>query len=29
VFRTIRPDGNRLEGYAPSTAMNRVMDEAA
>jgi RNA ligase len=29
VFRSIRPDGNRLEGYAPSTAMNRVMDEAA
>lgn len=29
VFRTIRPDGNRLEGYSPSTAMNRVMDEAA
>jgi RNA ligase len=29
LFRSIRPDGNRLEGYAPSTAMNRVMDEAA
>jgi RNA ligase len=29
VFRTIRPDGNRLEGYAPSTAMNRVMEESA
>jgi RNA ligase len=29
VFREIRPDGNRLDGYAPSTAMNRVMDEAA
>jgi RNA ligase len=29
VFRTIRPDGNRLDGYAPSSAMSRVMDEAA
>jgi len=29
VFRTIRPDANRLEGYAPSSAMSRVMDVAA
>jgi len=29
VFRAIRPDANRLEGYMPSTAMNRVMEEAA
>lgn len=29
MYRTIRPDANRLEGYAPSSAMNRVMDEAA
>ena len=29
IFRSIRPDGNRLVGYTPSTAMNRVMDEAA
>jgi RNA ligase len=29
VFRTIRPDGNRLEGYVPSSAVNRVMDELA
>ncbi|QEG30303.1 hypothetical protein GobsT_51080 [Gemmata obscuriglobus] len=29
IFRSIRPDGNRLAGYTPSTAMNRVMDEAA
>jgi RNA ligase len=29
VFRTIRPDANRLEGYAPSSAMSRVFDEAA
>lgn len=28
VFRSIRPDGNRLAGYAPSTAMNRVLEEA-
>lgn len=27
VFRTIRPDGNRLEGYAPSLAVNRVLNE--
>ena len=29
VFRSIRPDGNVLDGYSPSTAMNRVMSEAA
>ncbi|OWK41999.1 T4 RnlA family RNA ligase [Fimbriiglobus ruber] len=29
VFRTIRPTGNVLEGYVPSYAINRVMDEAA
>lgn len=29
VFRAIRPDGNLLPGYSPSTAMNRVMSEAA
>ncbi|HEX4606634.1 MAG TPA: 2'-5' RNA ligase, partial [Urbifossiella sp.] len=29
VFRSIRPDGNRLEGYRPSSAVNRVMSEAA
>lgn len=29
VFRTIRPDANRLEGYEPSSAMNRVFDAAA
>jgi RNA ligase len=29
MFRSIRPDGNRLEGYVPSSAVNRVMDEAA
>ena len=29
VFREIRPDGNVLEGYSPSTAMNRVTSEAA
>ena len=29
VFRAIRPDANRLEGYFPSSAVNRVMSEAA
>lgn len=29
VFRAIRPTGNRLIGYTPSYAMNRVMEEAA
>jgi RNA ligase len=29
LFRSIRPDANVLEGYTPSTAMNRVMSEAA
>lgn len=29
MFRAIRPDGNVLDGYSPSTAMNRVMSEAA
>ena len=29
LFRSIRPTGNRLEGYIPSYAMNRVVDEAA
>lgn len=28
LFRFLRPTGNRLEGYTPSYAMNRVMDEA-
>lgn len=28
VFRTIRPSGNELDGYVPSYAMGRVMDEA-
>lgn len=27
LFRAIRPTGNVLEGYAPSYAMNRVMDD--
>lgn len=29
LFRSLRPTGNRLDGYTPSYAMNRVMDEAA
>jgi len=29
VYRAIRPDGNRLDGYAPSSAMNRVLDSDA
>jgi RNA ligase len=29
VFRSIRPDGNVLDGYAPSSSVNRVMNEAA
>lgn len=29
LFRSIRPTGNRLEGYTPSYAMNRVTEEAA
>ncbi|MCE9564635.1 MAG: T4 RnlA family RNA ligase [Planctomycetes bacterium] len=29
VFREIRPDANRLDGYRPSSAVNRVIDEAA
>lgn len=29
LFRAIRPTGNRWADYAPSSAMNRVMDEAA
>jgi len=28
LFRAIRPTGNALDGYTPSYAMNRVMDEA-
>ncbi len=28
LFRAIRPTGNVLEGYTPSYAMNRVMEEA-
>lgn len=28
-FRAIRPNGNRLDGYTPSYAMNRVFDEAS
>ena len=28
LFRNIRPTGNRLEGYAPSSAMNRVTEAA-
>ena len=27
MFRAIRPTGNVLEGYVPSFAVNRVMDE--
>lgn len=29
VFRSIRPDANRLDGYRPSSAVNRVMAELA
>jgi RNA ligase len=29
LFKTIRPNGNELEGYVPSYAMTRVADEAA
>lgn len=29
LFRSIRPTGNRLEGYTPSYAMNRVTEESA
>jgi RNA ligase len=29
VFRTVRPTGNRLDGYVPSYAINRVLEEAA
>lgn len=29
LFRAIRPTGNNLEGYTPSYAINRVMDESA
>ena len=29
VFRAIRPDNNRLDGYAPSSAVDRVRDEDA
>lgn len=28
LFRAIRPTGNRLEGYVPSYAMNRVAEES-
>lgn len=28
LFRAVRPTGNRLDGYVPSYAMNRVFDEA-
>lgn len=28
LFRSIRPTGNKLEGYTPSYAMNRVTEEA-
>ena len=28
LYRTVRPTGNALPGYAPSYAMGRVMDEA-
>jgi hypothetical protein len=28
MFRMVRPTGNVLEGYTPSYAMGRVMDEA-
>lgn len=29
VFRSVRPDGNVLPGYTPSSSVNRVMSEAA
>jgi len=29
LFREVRPTGNRLEGYRPSSAVTRVLDEAA
>jgi RNA ligase len=29
VYRSVRPDGNRLEGYAPSSAVSRVMADLA
>lgn len=29
LFRAIRPDANRLEGYRASSAVNRVLNEAA
>lgn len=29
LFRAIRPTGNNLDNYAPSSAMNRVFEEAA
>jgi putative RNA ligase len=29
AFRITRPDANRLEGYVPSYAMNRVMEESS
>jgi RNA ligase len=28
IYRDIRPDGNRLDGYAPSFSMNRVAEES-
>jgi RNA ligase len=28
IFRAIRPTGNQLDGYVPSSSMNRVSDEA-
>jgi hypothetical protein len=28
VFRLIRPTANELPGYAPSYAINRVLDES-
>jgi RNA ligase len=28
LFRTVRPTGNMLQGYVPSYAMNRVMEDA-
>lgn len=29
LFRAIRPTGNQLDGYVPSSSMNRVFEEAA
>lgn len=29
LFRAIRPTGNQLEGYTPSSSINRVFEEAA